>query len=75
MTQSLNPEWHEKPNKQSKILKTAAGTLVTYLATKYGVPEELLTPEITDIAATGIVAGGLGLIGYFRKFKTNTNLI
>lgn len=75
MSQSFNPNWNEKPNQQSKILITAVTTFLAYLGTKYGMPSELMTPEVTDMLATGIVTGGLGFIGYFRKFKTNTNLI
>lgn len=68
-----NLDWG-KPAINSTIVRTAVLSGISYLAVKYGVPEDIMTPTVKSVVADFIVVGGGALIAYLRKQRTHVRL-
>ena len=63
-----------KPAIDSAMVRAAALSVVSYLAAKYGIPEDIMTPTVKSLVVDFIVIGGGALIAYLRKSRTHVQL-
>lgn len=63
-----------KPAINSSIIRAAAISAISYLAVKYGIPEDIMTPTVKSVVADFIVVGGGALVAYLRKHRTHVHL-